>query len=51
MIKALKKLVREATYLNVIKIIVDKPLDNIIHNGENESVSSIISPLSPPLNS
>jgi hypothetical protein len=34
MIKALKKLETEGMFLNIIKIIYDKPIDNIIQNGE-----------------
>ena len=34
MIKTLKKAGREATYLNIIKAIYDKPTANIILNGE-----------------
>jgi hypothetical protein len=35
MIKTLIKLGRERMYLNLIKAIYDKPIDNIILNGEN----------------
>jgi hypothetical protein len=35
MIKALRKLGIEGIYLNIIKAIYDKPITNIIHNGEN----------------
>jgi hypothetical protein len=34
MIKALRKLRKEGMYLNFIKDIYDKPIDNIIPNGE-----------------
>ena len=34
MIKTLKKLGTEGTYLNIIKVIYDKPTANIILNGE-----------------
>ena len=34
MIKALQKVSIEGTYLNVIKVICDKPIANIILNGE-----------------
>jgi hypothetical protein len=34
MIKALRKLGIEGMYLNIIKAIYDKPIDNIILNGE-----------------
>jgi hypothetical protein len=34
MIKALRKLGLERKYLNIIKAIYDKPIDNIILNGE-----------------
>jgi hypothetical protein len=34
MIKALRKLGREGMYLNIIKAIYDKPIANIILNGE-----------------
>jgi hypothetical protein len=36
MIKALRKLGIEAKYLNIIKVIYDKPIANIILNGENQ---------------
>jgi hypothetical protein len=35
MIKALRKLGIKGMYLNIIKVIYDKPITNIIHNGEN----------------
>jgi hypothetical protein len=35
MIKALRKLGREGMYLNIVKAIYDKPIANIILNGEN----------------
>jgi hypothetical protein len=38
MIKALKKLEIEGTFLNVIKAIYDKPTANIILNGEQLKV-------------
>ena len=34
MIKALQKVSREGTYLNLVKAIYDKPTGNIILNGE-----------------
>ena len=34
MIKTLQKVVIEGTYLNIIKVIYDKPTANIILNGE-----------------
>jgi hypothetical protein len=34
MIKALMKLGIEGLYLNITKVIYDKPIANIIHNGE-----------------
>jgi hypothetical protein len=34
MVKALVKLGIEETYLNIIKVICDKPIDNIILNWE-----------------
>jgi hypothetical protein len=34
MIKALKKLGKEGMYLNIIKVVFNKPLANIILNGE-----------------
>ena len=38
MIKALTKVSREGTYLNIIKAIYDKPTVNIILNGEKLKV-------------
>jgi hypothetical protein len=35
MVKALKKLGIEGTFLNITKAIYDKPITNIILNGEN----------------
>jgi hypothetical protein len=35
MIKALRKLGIKGMYLNIIKVIYDKPIANIILNGEN----------------
>jgi hypothetical protein len=35
MIKALKKLGIKGMYLNILKAIYDKPIANIILNGEN----------------
>ena len=35
MIKTLKKMGTEGTHLNVVKAIYDKPIANIILNGEN----------------
>jgi hypothetical protein len=34
MIKALRKLRREGMYLNIIKVIYDKLISSITHNGE-----------------
>ena len=34
MIKTLQKMSREGTYLNIVKAIYDKPMANIIVNGE-----------------
>jgi hypothetical protein len=34
MIKVLKKLGTERTYLNIIKAIYDKPISNIVLNGK-----------------
>jgi hypothetical protein len=53
MIKALKKLRIEGIYLNIIKAIYDKPIANIILNGEKLKVFPLKSgmrqgyPLSP----
>ena len=39
MIKTLQKMGIEGTYLNIVKVIYDKPTATIIHNGEkNESI-------------
>ena len=35
MIKTLQKLGKEGTYFNVVKAIYDKPIGNVILNGEN----------------
>jgi hypothetical protein len=35
MIKALRKLGIEGMYLNIIKVIYDRPIANIILNGKN----------------
>ena len=35
LIKTFQKVGREGTYLNIIKVIYDKPTDNVILNGEN----------------
>ena len=35
MIKTLQKMGIEGTYLNIVKIIYDKPIANIILNSEN----------------
>ena len=35
MIKTLQKADQEGTYINIIKVIYDKPTENIILNGEN----------------
>jgi hypothetical protein len=53
MIKALKKLGIEHTFLNILKAINDKPISNILLNGENLKQFSLKSgmrqgcPLSP----
>jgi hypothetical protein len=39
MIKALRKLVIEGMYLNIIKAVCDKPIANIIINGEKQTIS------------
>ena len=39
MIKALQKVSREGTYLNLVKAIYDKPTANIILNGEKLKAS------------
>jgi hypothetical protein len=39
-IKALKKLVIECTFLNIIKAIYEKPIANIILNGEKTDTTS-----------
>ena len=55
MIKTLKKMGIEGTYLNIVKTIYDKPTANIILNGENLKASPLRSgttqryPLSPLL--
>jgi hypothetical protein len=55
MIKALKKLGIEGIFLNIIKVIYDKPRANIILNGEQLKQFPLKSgtrqgcPLSPPL--
>ena len=55
MIKALQKLGKEGTYLNIVKAIYDKPTASIILNGENlkafhlRSGTSQAYPLSPIL--
>jgi hypothetical protein len=36
MIKALKKLIMEGTYLNIIKAIYDKPTANIMLDGKKD---------------
>jgi hypothetical protein len=38
MIKALRKLGIEGMFLNIVKVIHDKPTANIILNGENRSL-------------
>ena len=38
MIKSLQKMGTEGTYLNIVKVIYDKPTANIIHNGEKQSI-------------
>jgi hypothetical protein len=40
-IKALMKLGIEGMYLNIIKAIYDKPIANIIHNGEKLKIFSL----------
>jgi hypothetical protein len=37
-IKALRKLGIEGMYLNIIKVIYDKPIANIILNGKTETI-------------
>jgi hypothetical protein len=55
MIKALRKLGIEGMYLNIVKAIYDKPIANIILNGEKLKPSTLKSgmrqgcPLSPLL--
>ena len=55
MIKTLQKARTEGTYLNIVKAIYDKPIANIILNGEKLKVFPLRSgtrqgcPLSPPL--
>ena len=55
MIKALQKLDKEGTYLNIVKAIYDKPTENIVLNGEKLKVFPLRSgtrqgcPLSPLL--
>ena len=55
MIKMLQKMGIERTYLNIVKVICDKPTANIILNGEKLKASSLRSgtrqgcPLSPLL--
>jgi hypothetical protein len=39
MIKALRKLRIEGMYLNIVNAIYDKPIANIILNGETETIS------------
>ena len=52
-IKTLQKMGIERTYLNIVKGTYDKPIPNIIHNGEKLKASSLRSgirqgcPLSP----
>jgi hypothetical protein len=54
-LKALRKLGIEGMYLNMIKAIYDKPIANIVLNGENLKAFPLNSgrrqgcPLSPPL--
>ena len=40
MIKPLQKMGIEATYLNIVKAVYDKPTANIIFNGEKLKVFS-----------
>ena len=42
MIKTLNKVGLEGTYLNIIKAIDEKPIVNIILNGEKQSFSSMV---------
>jgi hypothetical protein len=42
MIKVLKKLGVEGTYLNIIKAIYHKPVTNIVLNGKTKTISSKI---------
>jgi hypothetical protein len=39
MIKALRKLGIEGKYLNIVKAVYDRPIDNIILNGEKQTIS------------
>jgi hypothetical protein len=41
MIKTLMKQGIEGMYLNIIKAIYDKPIANIIHNGEKLKIFSL----------
>ena len=41
MIKTLQKMGIEGTYLNIVKVIYDKPIANIIFNGENLKASPL----------
>ena len=43
MMKTLQKMAIEGTYLNIVKIIYDKPIASIILNGEKLETFSIIS--------
>ena len=43
MIKTLQKMGIEGTYLNIVKAIYDKPIANIIHNGEKLKAFSLTS--------
>ena len=43
MIKTLQKMGIEGTYLNIVKAIYDKPMANIILNGENLKAFCLIS--------
>ena len=55
MIKKLQKMSKEGTHLNIVKAIYDKPIANIVLNGEKLKASSLRSgtrqgcPLSPLL--
>ena len=41
MMKTLQRVVKEGTYLNIVKAIYNKPTENIILNGENLKASPL----------